>query len=115
MQIEQIWPGNAYRNFNYVLACGETGKAFPIDPFDHEKCLARARDRDGKSLRFLTPTSTAITPVVTGNGGCDRCQDSRPSKRRIQNTWYGYRTRSRRHRKVGRALSYSRLIRPVTP
>ena len=45
MQIEQIWTGNAYRNFNYVLACDETGEALAIDPLDHEKCLARARDR----------------------------------------------------------------------
>ena len=27
MKIEQIWTGNAYRNFNYLLACPETGEA----------------------------------------------------------------------------------------
>lgn len=42
MIVEQIWTGNAYRNFNYLIACGETGEALAIDPLDHEKCLARA-------------------------------------------------------------------------
>ncbi len=27
MIIEQIWTGNAYRNFNYLIACEETGEA----------------------------------------------------------------------------------------
>jgi len=45
MIVEQIWTGNAYRNFNYLVACPETGEALAIDPLDHKKCLARARDR----------------------------------------------------------------------
>ena len=53
MQIEQIWTGNAYRNFNYVLACDETGEALAIDPLDHEKCLARARDRGWEITQIL--------------------------------------------------------------
>jgi len=43
--VEQIWTGNAYRNFNYLIACPETGEALAIDPLDHAKCLAAARDR----------------------------------------------------------------------
>jgi len=43
--VEQIWTGNAYRNFNYLIACAETGEAMAIDPLDHKKCLARARER----------------------------------------------------------------------
>ncbi|MFP6706421.1 MAG: hydroxyacylglutathione hydrolase, partial [Alphaproteobacteria bacterium] len=27
MIIEQIWTGNAYRNFNYLIVCPETGEA----------------------------------------------------------------------------------------
>jgi hydroxyacylglutathione hydrolase len=42
MIVEQIWTGNAYRNFNYLIACPETGEAVAVDPLDHEKCLARA-------------------------------------------------------------------------
>ncbi len=41
--IEQIWTGNRYRNFNYLIACPETGEAMAVDPLDHEKCLSRAK------------------------------------------------------------------------
>jgi hydroxyacylglutathione hydrolase len=41
--VEQIWTANSYRNFNYLIACPETGEAMAIDPLDHEKCLARAK------------------------------------------------------------------------
>ena len=27
MIVEQIWTGNAYRNFNYLIVCPETGEA----------------------------------------------------------------------------------------
>jgi hydroxyacylglutathione hydrolase len=43
MLVKQIWTGNAYRNFNYLIACPETGEALAIDPLDHVKCLAAAR------------------------------------------------------------------------
>lgn len=43
--VEQIWTGNDYRNFNYLIACDETGEALAVDPLDYEKCLARARER----------------------------------------------------------------------
>ena len=39
MIIKQIWTGNSYRNFNYIIACRETGEALAIDPLDHQKCL----------------------------------------------------------------------------
>ena len=42
MIIEQIWTGNAYRNFNYLIACSESGEALAIDPLDHKKCLETA-------------------------------------------------------------------------
>jgi hydroxyacylglutathione hydrolase len=45
MIIEQIWTANAYRNFNYLIACPKTGEALAIDPLDHQKCLARAKER----------------------------------------------------------------------
>lgn len=43
MIVEQIWTGNSLRNFNYLVACSETGDALAIDPLDHQKCLNRAR------------------------------------------------------------------------
>jgi hydroxyacylglutathione hydrolase len=53
MIVEQIWTGNALRNFNYLIACGETGEALAIDPLDHQKCLARARDRGWDITQIL--------------------------------------------------------------
>ncbi|OUU80834.1 MAG: hydroxyacylglutathione hydrolase [Gammaproteobacteria bacterium TMED78] len=44
MIVEQIWTNNPYRNFNYLLACDETGEALAIDPLDHSKCLNIAKD-----------------------------------------------------------------------
>ncbi len=44
MIVEQIWTGNAFRNFNYLIACGESGEALAVDPLDHQKCLGRARE-----------------------------------------------------------------------
>ena len=45
MIVERIWTANAYRNFNYLVACPETGEALAIDPLDHVRCLATARER----------------------------------------------------------------------
>jgi hydroxyacylglutathione hydrolase len=42
--VKQIWTGNSYRNFNYLIACPETGEALAIDPLDHEKCVRAAQD-----------------------------------------------------------------------
>ena len=44
MIVRQIWTGNTYRNFNYLIVCSETGEALAVDPLDHEKCLKAARD-----------------------------------------------------------------------
>lgn len=43
MRIEQIWTGNDFRNFHYLIACPQTGEALVIDPLDHTLCLARAK------------------------------------------------------------------------
>jgi hydroxyacylglutathione hydrolase len=53
MIVEQIWTGNAYRNFNYLIACPETGEALAIDPLDHQKCLARAKARGWTITQIL--------------------------------------------------------------
>ena len=53
MIVEQIWTANAYRNFNYLIACPETGEALAIDPFDHEKCLTVAKKRDWTITQVL--------------------------------------------------------------
>ena len=53
MIVERIWTGNAYRNFNYLIACPETGEALAIDPLDHEKCLSTARVRGWQITQLL--------------------------------------------------------------
>ena len=45
MIVEQVWTGNAYRNFNYLIVCPESGEALAIDPLDHRKCLGTAKER----------------------------------------------------------------------
>jgi hydroxyacylglutathione hydrolase len=44
MIVKRIWTANAYRNFNYIIACAETGEALAVDPLDHEKCLKAANE-----------------------------------------------------------------------
>ncbi len=53
MIVEQVWTGNAYRNFNYLIACPETGDALAIDPLDYEKCLAVAKERGWTITQIL--------------------------------------------------------------
>jgi hydroxyacylglutathione hydrolase len=53
MLVERIWTGNAYRNFNYLIACPETGEALAIDPLDHQKCLACAKARGWRITQVL--------------------------------------------------------------
>jgi hydroxyacylglutathione hydrolase len=55
MIVEQIWTANAGRNFNYLIACEETGEALAVDPLDHQKCLAAARAR-GWHIREILNT-----------------------------------------------------------
>jgi len=53
MIVERIWTANAYRNYNYLIACGETGEALAIDPLDHEKCLNAARVKGWRITQIL--------------------------------------------------------------
>jgi len=45
MIVERVWVGNRLRNYNYVVACEQTGEALLIDPLDHRACLRVARER----------------------------------------------------------------------
>ena len=53
MIIEQIWTGNALRNFNYLIACPDTGEALAIDPLDSEKCLSIAKEKGWDITQIL--------------------------------------------------------------
>jgi len=51
--VKQIWTANAYRNFNYLIACEQTGEALAVDPLDHEKCLQAAREQGWNITQIL--------------------------------------------------------------
>src|SRR5216684_547864 len=53
MIVEQIWTANSGRNFNYLIACGETGEALAVDPLDHQKCLAAAKAKGWTITQIL--------------------------------------------------------------
>jgi len=53
MLVERIWTGHPLRNYNYLVACPETGEALAIDPWDHEKCLNAARVKGWQITQLL--------------------------------------------------------------
>ncbi len=53
MIVERIWTGNSLRNYNYLVACPDTGEALAIDPLDHEKTLATARVKGWQITQIL--------------------------------------------------------------
>lgn len=53
MIVEQIWVGNSLRNFNYLIACPDSGEALAIDPLDHGKCLAAAKSKGWSITQVL--------------------------------------------------------------
>ena len=53
MIVEQIWTANAYRNFNYLIVCPDTGEALAVDPLDHEKCLGMAKKQGWHITQIL--------------------------------------------------------------
>lgn len=73
MIVEQIWTGNDYRNFNYLIACPQSGEAMAIDPLDHEKCLAVAKAR-GWTITMVLNThehpdhTDGNVPVINATG-----------------------------------------------
>ncbi|GIT61285.1 MAG: hypothetical protein Ct9H300mP20_11120 [Gammaproteobacteria bacterium] len=40
-------------NFNYLIACPETGEALAIDPLDYGKCLSKAKDKGWEITQIL--------------------------------------------------------------
>ncbi len=53
MIVEQIWTANAYRNFNYLVACPETGEALAIDPLEYDRCIDVATQRGWTITQIL--------------------------------------------------------------
>jgi hypothetical protein len=65
--VKQIWTANAYRNFNYLIACSETGEALAIDPLDHENGQPPTSER-ARSLRLPADFSECSTTSTCGSG-----------------------------------------------
>lgn len=55
MIVRQLWTGNRFRNFNYLVACPKTGDALAIDPLDHAQCLRVAKE-EGWTIRMIVNT-----------------------------------------------------------
>ena len=53
MIVEQIWTANKYRNFNYLIVDPQTGEALAVDPLDHQKCLAAAKEHGWTITQIL--------------------------------------------------------------
>ena len=53
MIVKQIWTGNAYRNFNYLIACPDTGEALAVDPLDYQQCLSVAENNGWQITQIL--------------------------------------------------------------
>lgn len=55
MIIERIWPGNAWRNYHYLIACGETGEAMAVDPLDW-RAVHETAQRRGWTITHILNT-----------------------------------------------------------
>ena len=53
MLVEQIWTGNAYRNYNYLIACPHTGEAIAIDPLESKMCFDKAKENGWDITKIL--------------------------------------------------------------
>jgi hydroxyacylglutathione hydrolase len=53
MLIERIWAANDLRNFQYLIACSQSGEALIVDPLDARQCLETARDRGFNITQIL--------------------------------------------------------------
>lgn len=53
MIVERIWAANDYRNYHYLIACGETGEALAVDPLEWRLCLDAARARGWRITQIL--------------------------------------------------------------
>jgi hydroxyacylglutathione hydrolase len=51
--VEKIYTDNAYRNFNYLVACPETGEALAIDPLEARLCLDIAKHKGWEITQLL--------------------------------------------------------------
>lgn len=53
MLIERIWINNRLRNYNYLIACADTGEALALDPLVPQRCTERAQQRGWEITQIL--------------------------------------------------------------
>ncbi len=53
MIIKQLYMNNSLRNFNYIIACPETGEALVIDPLDAKRCITTAKEQGWSITQVL--------------------------------------------------------------
>jgi hydroxyacylglutathione hydrolase len=53
MLTERVWTANALRNFNYLIACPESGEALAVDPLEWRMCLDASRRRGWEITQIL--------------------------------------------------------------
>jgi hydroxyacylglutathione hydrolase len=67
MLVERIWAANELRNFQYLVACSQTGEALVIDPLDARQCLDAAR-QNGFTITQVLNTHEHLDHTA-GNAG----------------------------------------------
>src|SRR3954466_10095176 len=67
MLIERIWAANDLRNFQYLIACSQTGEALAVDPLDARQCLQAAR-QNGFTITQVLNTHEHLDHTA-GNAG----------------------------------------------
>src|SRR5688500_13692119 len=67
MIVERIWAANSLRNFQYLVACAQSGEALVVDPLDAPQCLDVARER-GFTITQILNTHEHLDHAA-GNAG----------------------------------------------
>src|SRR6187399_743100 len=67
MLVERIWAANNLRNFQYLIACSQTGEALAVDPLDARQCLEAAR-KQGFTITQVLNTHEHLDHTA-GNAG----------------------------------------------
>jgi hydroxyacylglutathione hydrolase len=53
MLIERLWVANDLRNFQYIIACSQSGEALAVDPLDARMVLAAAKEHGYSITQIL--------------------------------------------------------------
>ena len=67
MLVERIWAANDLRNFQYLIACSQTGEALAVDPLNARQCLEAAR-KQGFTITQVLNTHEHLDHTA-GNSG----------------------------------------------